>query len=370
MSATESLTIGSALSVRGTGRMGSRMSIFNLLNLGSSVSVRSHARFGSGLSVKGGFFTAGNLGTLSTFDTVTLSSSLSMRSFGRVSGMASVLNVLNLGSSLSVRSFSRCGSSLSVVGTVRVGNSIHIGHAENEIRFIDGTFNGKDTAYAFFARDTSGGSTAQTRRMTFGRGTTNYLHGTWQSDTTITTTSDRRIKKNIRPLYKALLDEHIRLTGTSSIKESVADWNTTSEMKIGEEPYASQLFRKLRPVAYSLKTDHESKRTNFGFIAQELMQIYPSVVSEDASSGSLSVSYNDIIAVITLTVQQEMTRLDLVEKMVERVEDVASNHTLILQDSDTKITALEEQLRALKETYTVRVQKILDVQKDADDTNK
>ena len=66
------------------------MSVLDFLHLGSSLSLRSFGRVGSGLSV---------------LDFLHLGSSLSLRSFGRVGSGLSVLDFLHLGSSLSLRSF-------------------------------------------------------------------------------------------------------------------------------------------------------------------------------------------------------------------------------------------------------------------------
>ena len=63
--------------------------------LGSSLSLRSYARVGSALSV---------------LDLVTLGSTLSLRSFGRAGSGLSVLDFLHIGSCLSMRSFGRIGS--------------------------------------------------------------------------------------------------------------------------------------------------------------------------------------------------------------------------------------------------------------------
>merc|ERR1712085_183788 len=126
------------------------------------------------------------------------------------------------------------------------------------------------------------------------------------------------------------------------------------------EPLSSKMFRQLRPVAFSLKTDLESKRTSFGFLAQELQALYPSVVHAGTSvEGSvpnpLSVSYQDLIAVITLTVQQEMSRLDLVQNLLVQVETTAERHETVLQSSEAKIQILEQELKGLQMNYKHRL---------------
>ena len=57
-------------------------------------------------------------------DFVNLGSALSLRSFGRLGSSTSVLDFVHLGSSLSLRTLARLSSSLSVVGFTRFGSSL------------------------------------------------------------------------------------------------------------------------------------------------------------------------------------------------------------------------------------------------------
>lgn len=257
-----------------------------------------------------------------------------------------------------MRSFARLGSSVSVKGSLRVTDKLYFGGEKNYVQYVGASTGGVDTAYNFYALDTSSGN--PTRRMSMGRNAVGTLHGTWESDNTINVVSDRRLKRNIRPLYKALIDEHISVTGNAAATKTIpSEWHMNSENNttdLGNEPLASKMFRQLRPVAFQLKTDIESKRTSFGFIAQELQALYPSVVRETKRDGQmLTVSYTDLIAVITLTVQQEMTRLDMVQDLLKNVEGVASKHETALQDSESQIALLEQELLNLKKSYTERV---------------
>lgn len=367
----DSVTLGSSLSLRSSARFTSNTSVLGMLNLGSSFSIRNFGRCSSGLSIVGGSY----VGSCSVLNQLDLGSTLSVRSFARFGMHTSVLDTFCLGSTFSMRSFARCGSSLSVNGNVRIGCQLEFGPSTgggaplNYIKYSNAAVSGYNTAYAFYATDGS----AAARRMSFGNGSnTNRLHGTWESDGTISVTSDRRLKKNIRPLYEGLLDEHARVNFKNSesssdklkpLESGPKNWEIDPATGIiGEEPLASKMFRKLRPVAFSLKTDIESKRTSFGFIAQELQQLYPSIVTE--SEDRLSVHYTDLIAVITLTVQQEMSRLDIVHNILEKVEGVAEQHNVVLRDSETKIRTLEIDLLRLKNSYNERAQKLVPISEE------
>lgn len=100
--------------------------------------------------------------------------------------------------------------------------------------------------------------------------------GIWTSDFDLTI-SDRRLKKNITPLTQQL-----------------------------GEP--SQIVSRLRPVSFEMIGD-SGERMRFGFIAQEVERVLPSLVMspdgiEDASA-TKAVLYQDIIAILTLAVQHQ-----------------------------------------------------------------
>merc|ERR1712194_744512 len=342
MSAFSQLVLGSTVSIRSASRLGSRASTLSFLTLGSSLSLRSAARCGSSLSVLG---KVSGSGKLSISQQGVCGSMVSLRSFARFGSNLSTFDALCLGSTLSVRGFCRCGSNLSVDTQLRVAERLYIGdNALNYVKYVGGIDSAVSKAYAFYADN---GASASTRRLTFGMGTTNYLHGTWNSDATITT-SDRRLKRNIRPLYEALLEEHARVTTGGRPGRSGAE--IAAELP---EPVAAHTFRQLRPVAFSMRSDVQAKRVSFGFIAQELQELYPSIVYKDDATpdGRLAVSYQDLIAIITLTLQQEMKRVDSLSILLENIENTAAKHSGILSTSEAKISALEIELTKLKDGY-------------------
>lgn len=50
-----------------------------------------------------------------------------------------------------------------------------------------------------------------------GSAATGALHGTWTTENTITQTSDRRLKKNIRPLYQEMAKAMTELGGEDNV---------------------------------------------------------------------------------------------------------------------------------------------------------
>ena len=122
------LSIGGAWTrVHGT------LSVLDSISMSSSASVRSFLRIGSTLSAYG-MIRLGS--TLSVLDSVCLGSTMSLRGFARfgsaltvfgrsrMGATASVVDFTNLGSAISLRSFLRVGSSLSVFSRAQCGSSV------------------------------------------------------------------------------------------------------------------------------------------------------------------------------------------------------------------------------------------------------
>jgi cell division protein FtsB len=208
-------------------------------------------------------------------------------------------------------------------------------------------------------------------------GSTSYLHGTWVAASGQFTSSDASLKKNIVPLYKSLsklqqarriaqsteselLDSADRLiTRDASTDEFVKEYNTTmmsedtiKAMQMGDnqDKYRSELkdaqalFNELRPVSYVMKEKGqvEAKNLRFGFIAQEVEKILPSLVSTDDQTGTKSLMYNDLIAVVVMTLQQE---LSLTSDLIQRVDAQDERITTV----DERVAALEKEIMALRE---------------------
>jgi hypothetical protein len=64
------------------------------------------------------------------------------------------------------------------------------------------------------------------------------------------------------------------------------------------------LLRELRPVSFQLKRGPEAKYLKFGFIAQELETVFPNLVRTSAKDDTKAVASQDLIAVLTLAMQQ------------------------------------------------------------------
>lgn len=219
-----------------------------------------------------------------------------------------------------MRSFGRFGSALSV-------NSLRL---YNDLKF--------GTANAAFYYPTSSSSPSNLRRVQFtvsgDQGITGgILHGTWITDNAIST-SDRRLKKNITPLNYELQ----KLERQKSRPGGVADNDLTHGSSI------DWILRELRPVSFRFRASDDSKTlssTNFGFVAQELEKSLPSLV-RTGSDQTKYVMYQDLLALITLAVQEQQTRLNFQDAEVMQAQELVQN---LLQSSEV----LEEEIDRLEQ---------------------
>jgi hypothetical protein len=139
------------------------------------------------------------------------------------------------------------------------------------------------------------------------------LHGIWSADNAVDT-SDRRLKKDIMPLGKTLA-EKMRIQAAEA-----GDGSDGAATEAGEEATTadavSWILRELRPVSFKFRRGPESKYSRYGFVAQELARVLPTIVRE--IDGYHHVRYQDIIAVLTLTAQQQQDQLKALEVTVDR----------------------------------------------------
>merc|ERR1711904_729963 len=122
------------------------------------------------------------------------------------------------------------------------------------------------------------------------------------------------------PLGKTLAEKMIRVQATEAWADDELDAATTGARDETQEATTadavSWILRELRPVSFKFRRGPESKYSRYGFVAQELARVLPQIVRE--IDGYHHVRYQDIVAVLTLTAQQQQDQLDALEKTVER----------------------------------------------------
>ena len=119
------------------------------------------------------------------------------------------------------------------------------------------------------------------------------------SDLGFSTFSDSRIKKNVRTIESAL-DKVTQMRGVKyDMREDVL---MAGEIKEGKE------------------FDAESLKDQSGFIAQELLEVYPEVVSYDEEKGYYSVQYDGVIPVLVEAIKEQQAIIDAMQKRLDKLE--------------------------------------------------
>merc|ERR1712127_395888 len=114
------------------------------------------------------------------------------------------------------------------------------------------------------------------------------LHGHWGTYSLDVTSSDRRLKENIRPVFETLQLKHV--------VGDIAKGNPSSGAAL------DTLFQKLRPVSYNLRS--EGNKIRFGFVADEMLQILPELIRVAKNSDlTRGILYQDLLAVLVTRMQ-------------------------------------------------------------------
>ncbi|CAJ1353585.1 unnamed protein product, partial [Effrenium voratum] len=226
---------------------------------------------------------------------------------GRLGSLLFAFDYATLGPTLSLRSFARLGSSLSCANTL---------WAPNTVRFTSNTYMYYDSATPLLHWYMNG---AQVMSMS---NTGGQLHGTWTESGTWVT-SDRRLKKDVKPLTRTLRD-FLKPQVEEAESTQMALQASTQEKK-GEDAGALWVLRQLRPVSYYFKKGSESKYMRFGFIADELESVVPQVVRHKRGtdySDEKAVAYTDLIALLTSAAQGQQ---QVIERQQDRMDKLLSD---------------------------------------------
>jgi hypothetical protein len=246
---------------------------------------------------------------------------------------------------MSLRNFLRMGSSFSCFATSGDTNTnfhfgkLHLEHnyANDKVIFKVG---GNDVM-------TLEGRTSEASK----------LHGTWSSEGTVTT-SDRRLKVDILPLYQKLIEQY---PGTELTARSAGNvgrrGSSTGEADVHEKVLT--VIRQLRPVAFKYKKNAESKFSHYGFIAQEIETVMPNMVDtigsdspEFAKSAQKGIRTQDLLAVITLGLQSLDHRLLKIDQYMNFVQDKVDHNYITLS---TRLKTIEQIIKkAIKGRKVIR----------------
>ena len=141
----------------------------------------------------------------------------------------------------------------------------------------------------------------------------------------------------------------------------IIDWKiqkyyaTNKRLKenIAESNLGLGFITQLKPVSYT-RTNDESKKTEYGFIAQELQPLYPQAVSgtpdSDVETDPMMVDYSRLTPLLTAGIKELKEKVDHLtienQKLKDQISKIETLETenAALKSALEKINALEAKL--------------------------
>jgi len=339
--------MGSSLSLRTYARIGSAVSLVGRARLGSTLSLLSYANVGSTLSIRSYSRVSGQMSLMTV---AYMGSSLSLRAYSRLGSSVSTMGCFRMASSLSLYDFVDIGSSMSLRSFARIGGSVSLGlNAKLHLSRAD-TYIGMGAGPAGGMEFTVGGTKAMDMTYDSGGGVVGgHLYGTWSADNTVST-SDRRLKTSIVDLRRSLVTElspqkqEQAPVSSAVVAGDRAAWSSNAKdgppKDADRAKTVSWVLRELRPVSFKFKKGPEAKYSRFGFIAQEVQQVLPSMVRDTADGKHLAVIYQDLIALLTLAHQVLEDKVTTLQTVADELEAKNAEHEASIEALNAKIDLL------------------------------
>jgi len=258
---------------------------------------------------------------LSLLGGASFDSTLSVRSWQRMSSSLSVFRYVQLGASLALSRFARFGSAMAIVGGCHFGSSFAIMDSmcvgDGKAVQLQGWTVSWDSALSKlkFLQDSA---VYVPLSVTPGGG---HLHGTWSAES-IVSASDRRLKQSITPLRRAL-------TVGAGISRSPAS-------RVLNQLLPRRVITGRHSDGYSdsnTRTELRRSEARYQLSADEVRRVLPSIVHPSGSTEG--VAYQDMLAVAALAAKERQRALDL--------------HQAQAAAEDARLEAQEEVIRALEQ---------------------
>merc|ERR1719421_466326 len=154
------------------------------------------------------------------------------------------------------------------------------------------------------------------------------------------------------PLMKTIMKQHKYASGSTTDA-------TASDPSSTEGAVVASVLRQIRPVSFKYKSQSEAKYSRYGFIAQELEAVLPSVIHTAPDSGMKAVNYNDMIAVLALGIQSIDSR---VVAMAEKVKDLGQKQENYYLEVSDRLHLMESLMK--KVVQDVGVDQVPDAAKE------
>jgi hypothetical protein len=102
--------------------------------------------------------------------------------------------------------------------------------------------------------------------------------------------------------------------------------DTKFKSNISDLTLMKDKIKLLRPVSYNLKTDVKEIQTDqamsnlqYGFIAQELQDVFPELVTK-REDGILGIRYTELIPVLVQVIKEQQEEIDALSKRISDIE--------------------------------------------------
>lgn len=128
----------------------------------------------------------------------------------------------------------------------------------------------------------------------------------------VNTTSDRRLKENVVSLEEK--DDNGKQTLQNVLSMNVVEYNLKERQQMRVEEADVELPEEMATMVEADKKEKEAlaAQRHFGLIAQELQDIYPTLVQE-GQDGYLSINYIELVPILIRSIQTLKLELDEVK---------------------------------------------------------
>jgi len=134
---------------------------------------------------------------------------------------------------------------------------------------------------------------------------------------TIVLSSDERLKRDILPISNQSVNLY-KLNGKTYKKDLPFDSTSVS--------YRNCADKSISADKVEIRTKVYSQNTEFGFLAQELKEVFPNLVSQD-SKGYYRVDYIGLIPVIVESLKEQKAQIDTQAKQIADLTDLVNKST-------------------------------------------
>lgn len=169
----------------------------------------------------------------------------------------------------------------------------------------------------------------------------------------VNTTSDSRLKENVVPLEEK--DDNGKQTLQNVLSMNVVEYNLKERQQMRAEDADVKLPKEMAAMIEADRKEKEAlaAQRHFGLIAQELKDIYPTLVQE-GQDGYLSINYIELVPILIRSIQTLKQELDEVRGSNGDVKMSRSIATAVASDYATGNILYQNTPNPFKEQTTIR----------------